>query len=168
MPVQISGVAPSPTGNTIARARRTTSTASSTSTTPVAIQRLAAPVIAGRLYRVKCPNVMFSNTAAALTSLHVAVATLRITTDGSAPSQSSTLLDQAHLHMPSGMPLATPLALDIEAIYAATFTGTLTVLQSFYAGVGTQGLSAVANTAYPLDLVIEDAGVDPTATGVSL
>lgn len=152
----------------VARARRTTLTATSASTTPVSVLRVAAPVTAGRTYRVRSPNLMFTPDGA-VSSTHVAVANYYMTTDGSVPTSASPMLLQSHATLPGGTPLGTPLAHGaMEALYVATFTGTLTVLLTFYRGVGTvNGIYLRGTTEYPIDIIVEDAGADPGATGAS-
>lgn len=151
----------------VRRGRRTTNSTSSASTTPVSVQRLAAPVTAGRLYRVSCPLLMVA-AAAALSGYALGVHTLRITTDGSNPTATSTLLAQAHTLLATAAAADQPTAGFIRALYAPTTSHTLTVLQQFYRGQGSAALYIAGNNAYPIDLLVEDLGPDPGATGTNL
>ena len=154
----------------IARAQRTSNSSASSSTTPVGVLRVAGSVVNGRLYRVGAPLLMWAANAA-LSALHLGVAILNFTTDGSnpTPSASANLLAQTHTPLAAGLPTVTPVHGACTIPYRATFTGTLSIALSIYRGAGTAtSLLLVTSAAYPIDLLIEDCGVDPGASGASL
>ncbi len=155
-----------PGAGVVARARRITAAALASGTTLASSSAIASlaniPVTAGRLYRVYTSSLLvYSNGA---TTMAVAQAAVTYTTDGTAPSASSALLKQDDVQVGIG---GSPATLAISVSYAPTVTGLLGLLLSYFmpvTGGGTSvGISGTATA--PIELVVEDIGVDPGATG---
>lgn len=155
-----------PGAGVVARARRTTAAALASGTTLASSSAVASlaniPVTAGRLYRVYTSSLLvYSNGA---TTMAVAQTAVTYTADGSAPSANSPLLKQDDVQVGIG---GSPTTLAISVSYAPAVTGTLGLLLSYFmpvTGGGTSvGMSGTATA--PIELIVEDIGADPGATG---
>lgn len=143
----------------VRRGERTTS--SSTTTTEAGVLRLAAPVVAGRLYLIPTSSLNLISSVAG----DIIQGRLRYTTDGSNPTTSSTLLMSSADTQATFNSEAVPI---IAKYYAAT-AHTLTVMLSVARIGGTGNCSIAVSTSYPtIDLMVIDQGVDPGDNGVDL
>lgn len=144
----------------VARGNRTTS--STTTTTEVGVLRLDdVPMYLGRTYKIWTTALLLDTSVAA----DVASVNLRHTTDGSTPSTSSTILTSAQA------PLANATSgntvnpqIDYTPASDLLFSVLLTVTR--VSGTGSVGIVG-ASTA-PINLVIEDCGLDQTDTGTDI
>jgi len=155
-----------PQPRVVARARRATTAALASGTTLASSSAVASltavPVTAGRLYRVYTSSLLvYSNGA---TTMAVAQTAVTYTTDGSTPSANSALLKQDNVQVAPG---GSTTALTISLTYAPTATGTLGVLLSYFQPITGGGTSVgmTGSAVLPIELVVEDIGADPGATG---
>jgi len=137
-------------------------TASSTTTTEVGVLRVDdVPVYAGRAYKVWTSPLILDTSVAN----DVARAHLRYTEDGSLPATSDTQLQAAHgvlANITSGESRV------VVANYSPAADGLLSVLLSVSRVSGTGNISISASATFPIDLVVEDMGLDPGDVGVDI
>jgi hypothetical protein len=164
----------SPAMGAVGRLRRTsgnlaTVTASSNNSVASAasLVRLAVPVVSGRLYRISAEELPVIPNSAPSGPFDLEFH-LHVTTDGSNPTTSSTSILQ-HNATFAAAGLGVPDTTSLRTLYPAAFTGTLTILMtalipSSVAG-GVTSANVTASTGNPFDLVVEDLGADPGATG---
>lgn len=150
-------------GTVIARGRRTTNSA--TTTSEVGVLRLDdVPLVGGRLYWIGTNAVALDtgNTADS------ARCNLRYTTDGSTPTTSSTALA-----MGQAKPVDAAVAetVSVSAFYIPASDETFSVLLTVQRATGTTaavGLTGGTGQPSPIDLFIQDCGVDPGDTGTDI
>ena len=144
----------------IARGNRVTS--SSTTTTEVAVLRLDdIPVYAGRTYRIWTTPLRLDTSVAN----DVARVNLRHTTDGSTPDTSSTLLTNSQSTLTDA---TNANSASIEIDYSPAADQLLSVVLTVSRQSGTGNISIVAASTVPINLVVEDIGLDPGDTGTDL
>lgn len=146
-------------GQVISRARRTTSSSSTTS--EVGVLRLAVgPLLAGNIYKIKSGPLWLNCDASAITA-----ARIRYTTDGSTPTTSSTALPGAATQGDTG---TNQQPRSFECLYAPAsdvdFTGLLTVQR--YAGTGNASITASSTNI--IEWWVETCGVDTGDYGVDI
>ena len=148
-----------PRGN-IARGNRTTS--SSTTTTEGGVLRLDDfPMYLGRTYKIWTSPLLMDTSVAA----DVASSNLRITTDGSTPSTSSTILSSVQAPLANATSGNTvPHSIDYTPTADLLFSVLLTVTRVS----GTGNISLVGAATAPINMVIEDIGLDKTDTGTDI
>jgi hypothetical protein len=140
----------------VARGNRTTN--STGTTTETGVLKLAVSVVAGRAYNVLVNPGAYTSTVAN----DVIGGRLRYTTDGSAPTTSSTILAQGSSMEPATVQQASPIFAKYLPATSHTFTVTLFVAR-------TGGTGTVSLTANPdIDILIEDVGLAVSDTGVDL
>ena len=147
----------------VARARRTTNGTSTTATTQGTSQGVLRlddiPLISGRLYRVFCRGGVFASAYGRYSS------SLQYTTDGSTPTNASASLQQA------GGELANPGFVELYTMtvhYTPASNETFSVLLTYWRTNGTATLTHYGAADWPTEIVIEQLGVDPGATGTSI
>lgn len=144
----------------LARGNRTTS--STTTTSEVGVIRLDdIPIYAGRTYKIWSTALRLDTSVAN----DVARVNLRYTTDGSTPSTSSTVMTQAQ----AGLPNATDgNSVDVCVDYSPAADELLSLLLCVSRISGTGSIGIIAGVTAPINLVVEDMGLDPTDTGVDI
>jgi hypothetical protein len=155
----------------VGRAKRVTNAAVASGTTlATGVVALATagniPVVAGRLYRVSAPAVSaFGN--GSITGVCVWQGHFTMTTNGTTPTLASTVLFQANREVPNG---GAPNVVHMECTYVPATTGTLAVALCYFMAVAGGGTSVqVSGSATaPLEILIEDLGVDPGTVGQSV
>jgi hypothetical protein len=152
-------------GAVIGRARRTTSSTTSTGTTRVAVLRLDdIPLTAGRIYEIRTGGLQIDG----VTNNDTMIIDIVYTTDGSTPTTASSLLAGASSEtiQPNA---ASPVYSSISTTYTPAGNETLSLLLTIKHGVGTgaMGLLATGTTSI-IEMLIIDRGVDPGDTGVDL
>lgn len=143
------------TARLIAREIRTSNMTGITAITRVV--SVTAPIVNGHSYRVIANGEAYIDTSTG-TSQHE----LRYTTNGVDPAVTDTVLDRTIInHSVAG----TPDALNIQALFDATSSGTFkaTVCTQRVSGTGTANIAAAAT--FPLKLTVEDLGTTLTNTG---
>lgn len=147
-------------GYVVGRNRRTTAitTTASTQATAQRILSTIASVTTGRSYRISYQGEHFSATVPTSTQVE-----LRITTDNTEPTTSSTQIERSILnHEVANVPDTT----HISILYPATATVTLRVVATFFRAVGGAGtMSATSAATSPCEIVIEDCGPTVTVSG---
>ena len=144
----------------IARGNRTTS--STTTTTEVGVLRLDdIPIYTGRTYRIWTTPLQLDTSVAN----DVIRANLRITTDGSTPSTSSTVLTWAQSRADDA---TNPYTHVISVDYSPAADELLSILLTVARTSGTGNVSILAASTAPINLVVEDIGTDPTDTGTDI
>jgi len=147
-------------GAIIGRGRRLSN--SSTTTTEIGVLEVDdIPIKAGRIYKVETSSLLLTTSVAN----DIVVARLRMTTDGSTPSTSSTLLTQSAERVEV---TANGGYTHVVGTYAPTVDETLSILLSVGRGAGTGNVGINFASAVPIEVWITDAGVDPGDTGVDL
>ncbi len=150
----------------VGRAYRATSPAASAPgslASAVSVLAVTAPVTAGRLYEVRAEHFGLYGSAAGTVQANLTF-TLDTTPNGTGitPTVSSTVLDQTDVQVVSS---GVPQDAQLERLYApGTLAGVLSVLLCFFSvSAGTAHMNGT--TSWPIELVIEDKGVDPGITG---
>lgn len=152
-------VSPGPLG-VIARGNRQTDKTGVTSEAGV-LRLDDISIKSGRLYRVYTNQMLVGAGSGDVIALR-----LRYTTDGSTPTTSSTVLRYVQIPEPAGTPTLT---LSIGAFYAPGSDQTLSVLLTALRVAGTAAnVTITGNADNPIELCIEDMGVDPTDTGTDV
>lgn len=147
-------------GRCIGRGRRLSN--SSTTTTEIGVLEVDdIPIKAGRLYRIESSSVLLVTSVANDT----AVARIRITTDGSTPTTSSTLLTQSaeRIEVTANGGYA-----HVVGTYAPAVDETLSVLLSVARASGTGNISMNFSSLVPIEVWVMDMGEDPGDTGVDI
>ena len=144
----------------IARGNRVTN--STGTTTEVGVLRLDdIPMYAGRTYRIWTSPLWLDTSVAN----DVVAVNLRYTTDGSTPSTSSTIMTAAEAVLPNAsFPNSVGISIDYSPSTDTLFSVLLTVTRA--SGTGTVLITGSATN--PIDVVIEDIGLDPTDTGTDI
>lgn len=146
----------------VKRAIRTTAPPSTLATTAGAAQpvmSLDAHVLAGRCYRVSVLNIGVYGNGAATVEVH-----LTYTTNGTVASTASTVLKATDVQVVTG---DIPNEANLGATYAPTADGPLSVLLSYFCAVGATTVFMIGSAAWPIEILIEDIGVDPGASGTN-
>lgn len=144
----------------LARAARTTNATATVAAAERQVLGLpAVSVAAGRLYRVTAPSLTVYGSAAAGYS----VVLIRFTTDGSAPTITSTQLAQSVIAMPVASIGYTN---TIQGFYAPSASGTFRPTLS-YQGSASNNATMVGSATYPISLLVEDVGLDPGTSGTN-
>lgn len=155
--VQVAGV--SIGRGIIARGRRITASTGNASATPIGVQWIGANLKAGRLYKVST-NVFGVTSTVANDLIGV---DLHFSINGAVPAVGDPILTSTVAVWENTVDIA-----KLEATYTPatdlTFRVLLTVLRS--AGTGTVATFGAAT--WPLDMYIEDLGVDPGDTGTDI
>lgn len=151
----------------IARGRRITNSATTTAASaPIGVIRLDATVTAGRLYRLQVADAMFTNVATTSVSQTLA-SYFYYTTNGTAATTASTVLDQVNIVAPDGMAPGFQIAKTQTAYYTPTVSGPLSLCWGFIRA-GTINFYVLCSGTFPLDITIEDIGADPGSTSTNL
>ena len=148
----------------IARARRTTNSSASTSTTSVGVLRLDdKPIKALRTYRITWKaNFDVATQTDTLRGL------IRYTTDGSTPTTSSTILPGSGGET-SFTSNATASGVTIVTDYTPVADEILSTLLCIQHNVGTgNGIMQADGTTFTVDVYIDDMGDDPGNTGTAV
>jgi hypothetical protein len=144
----------------IARGRRLTT--SSTTTTEIGVLRIDdIPITGGRGYKISTSCISMQTTVAN----DIVIANVRYTTDGSTPTTASTALGGV------GVVVTNPafgMAHPFIGYYYPTADETLSVLLTVTRASGTGNVSLGASATQPIDLFVEDAGVDSGDVGVDI
>jgi len=144
----------------IARHRRTTT--STTTTTEVGVVRLDdIPVLLGRLYHIYTSSIQLASSV----NNDGLAANLRHTTDGSTPSPSSTVLTSFRNQQVNATTGFTGV---ISVVFAPGSDLALSLLLCVARITGTGNAQMSGSATFPIDLVIEDIGVDPGSTGTNI
>lgn len=146
----------------LARAQRTTASSGSTGTEVGVLRLDDVPIYAGRLYRIFTGNLNIDTSVAD----DIAHCRLRITTDGSTPSTSSTQLGGG-MRDDMASASAGPI-IAITHLYAPSADETLSVLLTVNRIAGTGTIVIYGDATTTIDLAIEDVGLDPGDTGVDI
>ena len=148
-----------PTGSTVARGERPTT--SSTTTSETAVLRIdAVPVEVGRVYWVVTSNLFLASSVAA----DVITGRIRASTAGAATTASAIVGEGG-----TTQPTTTAFGVPLRVKYVPGSTGNVSFLLSVARIGGTGNVSIVAATNHPtIDLAVIDGGVDPGDTGVDL
>lgn len=152
-------------GRCIGRARRITSSSTSSSTTLVPVLELDdIPIYAGRLYEIMTSVLNIDGTVAADTS----TVTLCYTTDGSTPTISSSQIPGGTIQAAQAN-AASPEGRRISTTYIPAADETLSLLLAFNRTSGTGAMSILADGASRIiEIRVMDCGEDPGDTGVDL
>jgi hypothetical protein len=152
-------------GRCIARARRITSSTTSTGTTRIPVLRIDdIALTAGRLYNIRS-GVLQCDGA---TANDGALVEMTYTTDGSTPTISSTVLPggSAEIVQPN---TGVNAPVHISTTYTPATDETLSILMTFRHSTGTGAMGLVADGGGRLiEFGIYDQGEDPGDTGVDL
>lgn len=144
----------------VARGRRTTT--SSGTTTEIAVLRIDdIPIIGGRTYKISTSCMSMQATV----NNDIVSANIRYTTDGSTPTTSSTALGGLGVSIPNA---AVGIAHPFIGYYYPASDQTFSVLLSVARASGTGSASIGASATQPIDLIIEDMGIDTGDVGVDL
>lgn len=144
----------------LARGNRNTS--STTTTTEQGVLRLDdIPVYAGRTYRV-WTSPLFLDTSVANDVIRALV---RYTTDGSTPTTSSSVLSFVQARAED---VTDQYAIPFTCDYSPSADQLLSVLLTVARRSGTGNVSIIGATSGPINLVVEDIGMDPGDTGVDI
>lgn len=148
----------------IARARRTSNSSGSTSTTAVAVMRLDdKPLIAGHNYKITWKG-NFDTT----TTTDTMRGYIRYTTDGSTPTTSSAILPGSGGEVvfvnASSAAICT-----VETDYTPVLNEILSLLLCIQHNIGTSSCILQADgSTFTTDMYIDDMGEDPGNTGTNL
>lgn len=148
-------------GRIVARGNRATSSSTSSGGPPgaeVAVLRVAAALVSGRVYAITFPLHVLDSTGSNDGTAGIQV---RWTTSGNA-TVASTLVPGAQYFAKEGMESMG------FAVFIAASTATHSFLLTVFKSAGTGSLSLYADASRLIELVITDAGVDPGDTGVDL
>lgn len=149
------------TRGTVARGSRTTASSASTGSEVEIMALEGIPVTAGRLYKVYTSPLIFDSTVAA----DMMEVYIRYAIDATATTASTKLASFACTSKTaSGVQFVLPFICDLPI----SQTGTMSLLMSIVRTSGTGACRINSSGAYPIDLVVEDAGVDPGNTGIAL
>lgn len=144
----------------LARGNRTTT--STTTTTEVGVLRLDdIPIYAGRTYKIWTSPLRLDTSVAN----DIARALVRMTTDGATPTTSSTALTSAQAALISATDGDT---VDICIDYSPSVDELLSVLLTVARQAGTGNISITGAATVPINMVVEDIGLDPTDTGTDI
>lgn len=144
----------------VARGRRVTN--SSTTTTEVGVLRIDdIPITGGRTYKISTSCISINTTV----NGDIVSANVRYTTDGSTPTTSSAAIGGLGQYIPSA---AIGLAHPFIGYYFPTADETFSVLLSVARASGTGSVSLAASAGQPIDLIVEDMGIDTGDVGVDL
>ncbi|ANZ35262.1 hypothetical protein BBK82_03405 [Lentzea guizhouensis] len=147
----------------VRRGRRSTSSTGTTSI--VGVLRLGdspntIPVVSGRAYRISA--VVHPRSTIAGDRI---LTEIRYTTDGSAPSTSSTVLAQKYS---TAFAVSSADSDPFETVYEPATSHNLRLLLTISRGAGTGTVEAYADATASTELVVEDVGLAVTNTGVSV
>jgi len=139
----------------IARSRRTTNQTSNSATEQGVIRFDDIPVVGGRVYAIYTSTLNMTPSVSGLT----AEARLRITTDGSTPTNASTqvgdlLLEATATFVPANGGV-------LRTLYIASPGDVLSVFFGWVLAGGTGTVTLNGSSTKPVDLYVEDLGVDP-------
>lgn len=152
-------------GRIIARGARTTSSASSNSSTLVAVLRVSSiSLISGRLYRIRWATTLNdTNTAYNQAPQADAQIQLHFTTNATNATTASSVLPGSVAFAPE---LRNPIAND--TFYVPGANQTVSLLLAFARNNGSTGVSLFADSDRQTVISVVDCGVDPGNTGTSL
>lgn len=156
-----------PSSTIIAYGIRTNSSPSVTTTELGVIRLDNIPAIIGRRYRIwTSPLNMSSSVANDLMNAHIRYNLVASPGAGSPATTASTqLTGLVESSYSAGGAQRTQ---GLSVTYAPAATGTLSALLSLSRDAGTGTLAINGFAAYPIELVVEDMGVDPGNTGILL
>jgi hypothetical protein len=144
----------------IKRHRRTTT--STTTTTEVGVIRFDdVPVVGGRLYHIYTSTLQLASSV----NNDGLAANLRYTEDGSTPSTSSTVMTSFRDQQVNATTGFTGM---ISVMYAPASDLELSLLLTVARITGTGNAQMSGSATFPIDLVIEDIGIDPGSTGTNI
>lgn len=151
-------------GTVLGRARRTTSSSGSTSTTLVPVLRLDdIPIIGGRAYNVMTTPLLLDTSVAN----DVGRIAITYTTDGSTPTISSTIMPGTEYTTVLPNPaVAQGITGNTTYVPASNETLSLLLCVSRFSGTGT--ITILGSSSVVIEMKIVDGGVDPGDTGVDL
>lgn len=143
----------------VGRNRRTTSksTTASTSGTAQRIISAFASVTNGRTYKLWAHLEIDAATVPATSQVE-----MRVTTDGTEPTTSSTQVARA---LTDHRVASVPDSLDVIGLYPAAFTGTLGVMVSVFRAIGSGTLTNDATSVSLGEIAIEDMGPTVSTSG---
>jgi hypothetical protein len=148
------------TKKTVARAKRTTP--SSTTTTSVGVLRLdGVPLKSGRLYRVKTSPLHLDSTV----NNDVIQAYFAYTTDGSTATTASTVLAIGQ-QLQANATYQIPVSFDNSYVPGSDLS--MSLLLVAFRAAGTGNVSIYGDVTLPIEIYIDDCGVDPGNTGVNI
>lgn len=135
------------------RGERTTG--SSTTTTTVGVLRLDdIPLAAGRVYKIYTSPLNLDTSVDA----DVVRGEMRYTTDGSTPTTSSTAMILGSNKLASAA-VSQPVVL--QRTYAPAGAETLSLLMCVTRVSGTGNVSIIGDPTFPIQMWVEDGGIDP-------
>jgi hypothetical protein len=145
----------------VSRGKRTTSS-STTTTTEIGVLRLdGVKVYAGHQYRITTSALSCDTTVSGdLVRVHI-----RYTTDGTTAGITSTDLGFDQIRLADA---ANSEGVVLNLSYIPTADEVLSVLLTVHRASGTGSVSILGATDFPIDLFVDDKGLDPGNTGVSL
>lgn len=147
----------------LGRGTRLTTSNVSTGTEVEVLRIDGVPTIAGRLYRVYCTTGMIFKSTVAGDTME---ARLRYATGGESATITSTVIAfKAETARTASGSQATD---GINALLVSPGDGVMSVLLSIVRTGGTGSCSFDAGANYPIQVAVEDIGVDPGNTGVNL
>lgn len=158
----MAGVNASPRGLVLARHRRTTN--SSTTTTQVAVLRLATkPVYVGHIYKVWSPGLVFDTSV----NNDWVFIDVTFTTDGTAATAASAHLPGSLIQQQVVNAAIQPVVpLQCEYVPATDHQLSLCLRVGRVTGTGNVGI--IGSADFPIALLLEDLGWDPGDEGVDL
>jgi Chitobiase/beta-hexosaminidase C-terminal domain len=137
-------------------------TNSTTTTTEQGVIRIDdVPIEGGRTYLIHTSSLAVDGSVAN----DVIRSTIRYTTDGSTPTTSSGALTFAQDLQPN---VASAVFVAPRCSYTPSVDETLSVLLTVSRSVGTGTVGMLANSGLPIEIFIEDMGVDVGDTGVDI
>lgn len=145
----------------IARGRRTTSTGNITTTETGVLRLDSVPVTSGRIYKISTNGVNMDTSV----DNDVASAKIRINTSGTATTSSTPVFLPLRQNIDSA---AQSNIVPMECFYVATTTGNISILLSMVRQSGTGNIILFATSTDYLEMIVEDMGVDPGDTGVTI
>jgi hypothetical protein len=148
-------------GAIIRRTQRTSDSSGATTTELGVLQLESVAVKSGRAYWIGCSTLSVSGGAGDVVGVRI-----RYTTDGSTATIASTVLKYQQTTIRTGTP-DEPLAVGVW--YFPVADQNLSVLLTVARIAGSAGSALIQGASdVPIQMVVEDRGVDPGDTGISL
>lgn len=149
-------------GTVVARHSRLTASSATASATGIGVILLSVPVITGRAYEVNVLACHLNSTV----QTDNCFGKVTMTTDGSTPTASSTIMRGALSYTHGNATGAVP----VGAVWTSTITGTLKLLLCVgrESGTGNASMDGPGDGNRAIDLVVTDKGVDPGSTGTNV
>ncbi|GJF06616.1 hypothetical protein [Pseudonocardia sp. D17] len=143
----------------IARARRNTGNLTMASGTAYKIVELSASLLAGRMYRFRSQAGFYADSGATIADVF-----LRYTTDGSAPSTSSTVFEHTSAPLLAGVRVGTAITDDF---YTPASNQTVRLLLTASIIASTGACYGATSDAWPARITVEDVGLAVAVGGTN-